>query len=74
MTRITPTSLWNDSSSLSELAYSIEHGAVGATCNPVIMVGTLKKESMNGRVASSFLLRSGHTPRKTKSRGSCCVK
>ena len=44
MTRITPTSLWNDSSSLSELAYSIEHGAVGATCNPVIVVGTLKKE------------------------------
>jgi transaldolase len=44
MTRTTSTSLWNDSSSLSELAYSIEHGAVGATCNPVIVVGTLKKE------------------------------
>ncbi len=35
MTQTTPTCLWNDSSDLEELAYSIEHGAVGATCNPV---------------------------------------
>jgi hypothetical protein len=26
-------------------AYSIEHGGVGATCNPVIVVGVLKKET-----------------------------
>jgi len=26
------------------LTYSIEHGAVGATCNPVIVLGILKKE------------------------------
>jgi transaldolase len=44
MTQTTCTSLWNDSSSLQELAYSIEHGAVGATCNPVIVVEVLKKE------------------------------
>jgi transaldolase len=44
MTQITPTSLWNDSASLEELSYSIDHGAVGATCNPVIVVGVLKKE------------------------------
>jgi transaldolase len=44
MTETTPTRLWNDSASMSELAYSIEHGAVGATCNPVIAVGILKKE------------------------------
>jgi len=44
MTRTTPTCLWNDSASISELTYSIEHGAVGATCNPVIVAGTLKKE------------------------------
>jgi transaldolase len=44
MTQATPTCLWNDSASIQELTYSIEHGAVGATCNPVIVVGVLKKE------------------------------
>jgi transaldolase len=44
MTQTTPTCLWNDSASIQELTYSIEHGAVGATCNPVIAVGILKKE------------------------------
>jgi transaldolase len=44
MTQTTPTCLWNDSASIQELTYSIEHGAVGATCNPVIVVGILKKE------------------------------
>jgi transaldolase len=44
MTQTTPTCLWNDSASSEELTYSIEHGAVGATCNPVIVVGVLKKE------------------------------
>jgi transaldolase len=44
MTQTTRTCLWNDSASLQELSYSIEHGAVGATCNPVIVLGVLKKE------------------------------
>jgi transaldolase len=44
MTQTTPTCLWNDSASISELTYSIENGAVGATCNPVIVVGVLHKE------------------------------
>jgi transaldolase len=44
MTQATPTCLWNDSASIQELTYSIEHGAVGATCNPVIVLGVLKKE------------------------------
>jgi transaldolase len=44
MTQTTPTRLWNDSASIEELSYSIEHGAVGATCNPVIVLGVLKKE------------------------------
>jgi transaldolase len=44
MTQSTPTCLWNDSASIQELTYSIEHGAVGATCNPVIVLGILKKE------------------------------
>lgn len=44
MTQTTPTCLWNDSAAIDELTYSIEHGAVGATCNPVIVVAALKKE------------------------------
>jgi transaldolase len=44
MTQTTPTCLWNDSASIQELTYSLEHGAVGATCNPVIVLGVLKKE------------------------------
>jgi transaldolase len=44
MTQTTPTCLWNDSASVQELSYSIENGAVGATCNPVIVLGILKKE------------------------------
>jgi transaldolase len=44
MTQTTPTCLWNDSASIEELTYSIENGAVGATCNPSIAVSVLKKE------------------------------
>ena len=44
MTQTTPTCLWNDSASIEELTYAIAHGAVGATCNPVIVLGVLKKE------------------------------
>lgn len=44
MTQTTPTVLWNDSASQEELRYSIEHGAVGATCNPVIVLNVLAKE------------------------------
>ncbi len=44
MTQTTPTCLWNDSASLEELTYSVAHGAVGATCNPVIVLAVLKQE------------------------------
>src|SRR5580700_8997435 len=44
MTETTPTCLWNDSAALDELAYSLEHGAMGATCNPVIAVSILKRQ------------------------------
>jgi transaldolase len=44
MTQTTPTVLWNDSSSIDELTKSIEDGAVGATCNPVIVGTVLNKE------------------------------
>jgi transaldolase len=44
MTQTTPTCLWNDSAAIEELIYSIQHGAVGATCNPSIAVSVLKQE------------------------------
>ena len=44
MTQTTPTALWNDSASVQELTYAVEHGAVGATCNPVIVLNVLDKE------------------------------
>jgi transaldolase len=44
MTQSTPTCLWNDSASISELTYALDHGAVGATCNPVIVGEVLKNE------------------------------
>ena len=45
MTQTTPTVLWNDTCSIAELSSSIEtNGTVGATCNPVIVLGVLKKE------------------------------
>lgn len=49
MTQTTPTCLWNDSASIEELSYSIAHGAVGATCNPVIVTSVLKKEMTTWR-------------------------
>ena len=39
-----PTVLWNDSADPRELARAIEWGAVGATCNPVIALTTLKAD------------------------------
>lgn len=40
----TPTDYWNDSCSVKELTYAIEHGAVGATTNPSIVLSVLKQE------------------------------
>lgn len=57
MTQTTPTCLWNDSADLDELAYAIEHGGVGATCNPVIALGILKKEITVWRPRIESLLR-----------------
>lgn len=39
-----PTDYWNDSCSVEELTYAVEHGAVGATSNPTIVHNVLKKE------------------------------
>jgi transaldolase len=40
----TATDFWNDSCAADELTYAIEHGAVGATTNPTIVLGVLRKE------------------------------
>lgn len=40
----TQTDYWNDSCSVEELTYAIANGAVGATTNPTIVLGVLKKE------------------------------
>ncbi len=40
----TDTDFWNDSCSVAELTYAIEHGAVGATTNPTIVTQVLKSE------------------------------
>lgn len=39
-----PTDFWNDSCSVEELTYAIEHGAVGATSNPTIVEQVLNQE------------------------------
>jgi transaldolase len=44
MTQTTPTALWNDSASESELTYAIDNGGVGATCNPVIALTVVRQE------------------------------
>ncbi len=41
---ISPTDYWNDSCPVEELAYAVARGAVGATTNPTIVLGVLKKE------------------------------
>jgi transaldolase len=56
MTQTTPTCLWNDSADIDELNYAIENGAVGATCNPVIAVGILKKHMAEWRPRIEALL------------------
>src|SRR5580765_5958481 len=64
MTQTTPTVLWNDSADIDELTYAIEHGAVGATCNPVIAVGILKKHLTEWRPRIQALL--GEMPEGTE--------
>ena len=56
MTQTTPTCLWNDSADVDELAYAIENGAVGATCNPAIVLGMLKKDLAKSRARIEELM------------------
>lgn len=57
MTQTTPTCLWNDSADLDELRFAIEHGAVGATCNPVIAHSVLKARAAEWRPRITALSR-----------------
>ena len=57
MTQTTPTCLWNDSAAIDELTHSIEDGAVGATCNPVIAVSVIKNDMPTWRPRIESLLR-----------------
>jgi transaldolase len=43
-TAATATDIWNDSCAVDELTYAIEHGAVGATANPTIVMDNWKKD------------------------------
>ena len=66
MTQTTPTCLWNDSASVQELSYSMEHGAVGATCNPVIVLSVLKTEMPQWRDRIQALIREWPTATEEK--------
>ena len=44
MSETTPTDYWNDSCNTDELAYGVEHGAVGATTNPTIVFTVLQQQ------------------------------
>jgi transaldolase len=49
MVSTTVTDLWNDSCAVSDLRYSLEHGAVGATSNPTIVFGVIQQEFADWR-------------------------
>jgi transaldolase len=57
MTQTTATCLWNDSAAIDELTYAMEHGAVGATCNPVIAAAVLAGDAATWRPRTESLLR-----------------
>src|SRR5260221_14077673 len=49
MAESTPTCLWNDSATPSELREASGWGAVGATCNPVIALAALRADMSRWR-------------------------
>jgi len=44
MSMTTPTRFWNDNCSVKDIAFAMEHGAVGATSNPVLVGAVLDAE------------------------------
>jgi transaldolase len=57
MTQTTATCLWNDSADLDELRLALDHGGVGATCNPVIAHTVLKARMPEWRPRIAALIR-----------------
>lgn len=57
----TKTDYWNDSCSVKELTYAIEHGAVGATTNPTIVTNVLQDEMHLWRDRIQTLIRENPT-------------
>jgi transaldolase len=47
MSETTPTQFWNDNCSINDLNFALDHGAVGATTNPVI-VGQVLHDELTG--------------------------
>ncbi len=44
----TKTTWWHDSADTGELAYALEHGATGVTCNPYLSNLVIAKERPKG--------------------------
>lgn len=57
MTQTTASVLWNDSADLDELRWSIDQGAIGATCNPVIAHTVIKARLAEWRPRIATLVR-----------------
>ena len=57
MTQTTPTCLWSDSAALDDLRTALEHGSVGATCNPVIALSIIKSHLAEWRARIASLSR-----------------
>ncbi len=50
-----PTDVWNDSCAVEELEYALSYGAVGATCNPTIVVDVWNKDAARWRARAVTL-------------------
>jgi transaldolase len=50
-----PTDVWNDSCAVDELEYALSYGAVGATCNPTIVVDVWHKDPARWRTRAAAL-------------------
>jgi transaldolase len=63
MAMTTPTELWNDSCGVRDLQRAIDHGAVGATSNPTIVLSVLQQElsDWKGRIHELFTTHSSWT-------------
>src|SRR5258706_4931167 len=57
----TVTEYWNDSCAIDELTYAIENGAVGATTNPTIVAGVLKKGMAQWKDRTNEIIRTNPT-------------